>query len=60
MSEFKNYIGAKLIKARPLEKDGKPGYEVIYPDGYISWSPKEVFEQAYNELPENHIEFLNS
>lgn len=23
------------------------GYEVIYQDGYSSWSPKEVFEQAY-------------
>lgn len=23
------------------------GYMVIYPDGYISWSPKTVFEKAY-------------
>ncbi len=26
------------------------GYIVKYPDGYISWSPKEVFEEAYREL----------
>lgn len=23
------------------------GYKVRYPDGYESWSPKEVFEEAY-------------
>lgn len=26
------------------------GYFVEYPDGYESWSPKEVFEKAYMEL----------
>ena len=25
--------------------DGNPGYVVKYPDGYISWSPKDVFEK---------------
>lgn len=25
------------------------GYKVVYPDGYESWSPKEVFEEAYRE-----------
>lgn len=23
------------------------GYKVVYPDGYESWSPKDVFEKAY-------------
>lgn len=23
------------------------GYVVLYPDGYTSWSPKDVFEEAY-------------
>ena len=41
------YIGTKLIKAEPQEKDGKAGYKVFYPDGYVSWSPKDVFEEAY-------------
>ncbi len=58
---FKNYIGSKLIKARPQKSvDGQDGYEVMYPDGYVSWSPKDVFEQAYSELPEKHVEFLNA
>ena len=25
----------------------EPGYRVRYPDGYESWSPKDVFERAY-------------
>lgn len=25
------------------------GYKVVYPDGYVSWSPKDVFEEAYRE-----------
>jgi hypothetical protein len=26
------------------------GYKVIYPDGYESWSPKDVFEEAYKPI----------
>ena len=62
---FKSYIGAKIIKARPMTKDdftrmkgGTPdpneenaeGYLVEYPDSYLSWSPKNVFEEAYREI----------
>ena len=62
---FKSYIGAKIIKARPMTKDdfarmkgGIPdpneenaeGYLVEYPDNYLSWSPKNVFEEAYREI----------
>lgn len=38
---------------RIFQKSGtkdQEGYIVKYPDGYISWSPKEVFEKAYREL----------
>ncbi|WP_417070843.1 DUF2829 domain-containing protein [Niveibacterium terrae] len=45
----KKYIGTKEILAWGQEKDGKPGYAVKYPDGYISWSPKDVFEAAYRK-----------
>lgn len=30
--------------------ENKDGYIVVYPDGYVSWSPKDVFEKAYQEL----------
>ena len=43
----KTYIGVKRLKAFPQERDGLPGYHVIYEDGYESWSPKDVFERAY-------------
>jgi len=42
-----HYIGSKQIVAWEEVRDGAPGYAVKYPDGYISWSPKEVFESAY-------------
>lgn len=51
------YVGAKLIKAEKApapydigeHKKGEPGYKVEYPDGYTSWSPKDVFEEAYRK-----------
>lgn len=49
------FIGTKIIKAEPCpawkdageHKIGDAGYKVVCPDGYESWSPKEVFEEAY-------------
>ena len=57
---MKQYIGTKIIQAEPkmrkvptenwLDDRGfEDGYKVIYPDGYESWSPKDVFEAAYRE-----------
>ena len=57
------YIGTKLIEAEPAVRafgqvytterpelrpgEYEDGYKVRYPDGYESWSPKDVFEEAY-------------
>lgn len=62
---MKQYIGTKIIKAKAMTrgeynifrgwtipKDENPadeGYLVEYSDGYISWSPKKQFEEAYRE-----------
>ena len=62
---MKTYIRTKIIEAKPMtrgdynifrgwqipenENQEDEGYLVKYPDGYISWSPKEVFEEAYRE-----------
>ena len=43
---MENYIGVKIVKAEPQEKNGVPGYRVKYPDNYVSWSPKETFEKV--------------
>jgi len=48
---MKTYIGTKIISAEPsTNEDGELGYKVIYQDGYTSWSPKEVFEEAYRTI----------
>ena len=41
------YIGTKQVEAWEDHKDHLQGYGVKYSDGYISWSPKDVFEKAY-------------
>jgi hypothetical protein len=60
---MKEYIGVKVIQAEPMTKydfylnvkgvvcneDNEHGYKVVYQDGYVSWSPKVVFEEAYRE-----------
>lgn len=46
---MRRYIGTKIIEAEPAENGFKDGYRVVYPDGYESWSPKDVFEEAYRE-----------
>lgn len=40
-----NYLMTEAIP-RSMEKH-EEGYRVTYPDGYVSWSPKDVFEEAY-------------
>lgn len=53
MTQLQTYIGTKIIQARRMMGPAghlypdKDGYEVVYPDGYTSWSPKEAFEEAY-------------
>ena len=47
--EFTNVIHPKTY-AIPEDRTGQTwedGYKVVYPDGYVSWCPKEVFEEAY-------------
>ncbi len=53
---MQQYIGTKIIKAEfqpknygPTEGHGQPGYKVVYPDGYTSWSPAAAFEEAYRK-----------
>lgn len=63
---MEKYLGVKLIQAEPMnlgdynkfrgwtipenEDPNKEGYKVVYPDGYVSWSPKEQFEEAYRRM----------
>ncbi len=47
-------IGRK-VRPDSDEIEDEEGYLVEYPDGYQSWSPKKVFEEAY-QLSETHID----
>lgn len=50
---MRKYIGTKIVHAEPATRvetadcSVREGYKVVYPDGYESWSPKDVFEEAY-------------
>ena len=48
---MQKYIGTKIIEAEPMSRSrgdkAEDGYKVRYPDGYESWSPKDVFNEAY-------------
>ena len=50
------FIGTKIIEAEPQAKNygppethGQPGWRIVYPDGYTSWSPAASFEEAYRK-----------
>lgn len=73
MEEVELYIGVKLIKGVPMDectflstikkqdlysRETREGYKVIYPDGYISWSPKNVFENTYRQVTASEREFF--
>ena len=51
----KIYVSAKVVLAEPSfsnkeGNEGKPGYTIYYPDGYISWCPAVVFDAQYREI----------
>lgn len=56
------YVGCKMVEAEHckawkdmgVHKAGEDGYKVTYPDGYVSWSPKDVFEKAYMQVGDNN------
>ena len=68
---MKTYIGTKTVSAQPMlakealengykignHKEDEGGYEVMYEDGYRSWSPEDVFKKAYR-LSETYIDRL--
>lgn len=71
---LEKYIGAKIIQAEPMdrhnfivrckggnipEEENMDGYKVIYPDGYTSWSPKSVFEEAYRKISAAEMALIN-
>lgn len=44
------YVGKALSREEQDELKLEEGYEVNYGNGYVSWSPKGVFEKAYRKI----------
>ncbi len=61
---MKTYIGTKIVQAEPaLEQvhEGeipREGYTVVYEDGYVSWTPKDVFERSNREVTSSEKELI--
>lgn len=62
---MKAYIGTKVVQAEPqpdpnVEEGAprRPGYKVMYEDGYVSWSPKDVFERCYREITADETDLV--
>ena len=53
-------IGIKMVDLQPMTANEaiEKGYEVTYPDGYKSWSPKAVADKAYFKLADEHGETI--
>lgn len=48
------YGESQLESVFAKENKDTLGYKVVYADGYVSWSPKEVFEKAYMQIADNN------
>lgn len=49
MKEAQKVLGRKIATLKPVTVE-ENGYLVEHKDGYKSWSPKDVFEEAYREV----------
>jgi hypothetical protein len=60
---MQTFVGVNMIEAEPMSQnkfneimgrvngtEDAEGYMVSYPDGYKSWSPRDVFEASYFPL----------
>lgn len=52
----KRHVGHPRLNL--LTVNPNPGYRVRYEDGYVSWSPKDVFERCYRELSGNERKLI--
>lgn len=49
MKKAQKVLGRKIATLKPVTVE-ENGYLVEYKNGYKSWSPKDVFEEAYREV----------
>lgn len=71
---YQYYISSKIVRGMPMKESvflatksqvlpdnavDRDGFHVIYPDGYISWSPKEAFDNSNRLITDVEKAFLN-
>jgi hypothetical protein len=56
LGPFQRENGKEIIPHHKSENVS--GYKVTYEDGYVSWSPKEVFERCYREITESEKKLI--
>jgi hypothetical protein len=75
MSNMRTYVGIEEVDARPMtrgqyntirgwnipadENPSDEGYYILRGDGYITWVPKDVFENIYSEEIDNSVEMVD-
>jgi len=72
---YELYVSSKIVRALPMMesdflatksillgigKQDREGFHVIYPDEYVSWSPKEAFETANRRMTASEIAMLEA
>jgi len=56
--KFTEQTGRDMKVAIRSDGTAPEGYKVQYEDGYVSWSPKEVFERCYREITQSEKELI--
>jgi hypothetical protein len=57
--EFLRTVKGKTDEELSKQETLGDGYKVIYPDNYVSWSPKKVFEDAYREISMQEMSIIH-
>lgn len=72
---YQLYISSKIVRAMPMKEGDflatknqvlppkapdREGYHVIYPDGYVSWSPKDAFVNLNRLITDSEKVFFNA
>ena len=57
-ADKKGYKVGKEVNNEVEHFPNPEGYEVIYPDGYKSWCPKNVFESSYYPIQDNNGDII--
>ncbi len=59
-----DFLREKWKRERPTSlfhtdlRENLPGYKVVYPDGYESWSPQGVFETTSRLITDDELDLI--